>query len=238
MQQYRTGQPALRARVGELAMRTKSRMLPTIVMALLLCAMIGACVSGSGTVGGGNIPPETRFRVLGTPGIQFSGVISDTVSSWEVTGVIPLSIAILNNQPPTQMIASKLAGDTSLMSLEVVSGTTVIGLASTNEPFGSAAVQTGGTLPGFSPPSNPDTRFFLKGSPGQFVQGLIEDRNHAFEIGDLAPTLFLFENSSGSVDGTFQQVNVNFGPIFVDIILNGVVVASATGAPTVTIKGP
>ena len=204
----------------------------------MCCAVMAACVPGAGTVGGGQIPFETRFRVLGTPGTPFRAVISDTVASWQLTGVIPLSVAILNNHPPVMMFATKLTGDSALMSIQVVSGNIVTAVTSTSAPFGSAVLQTGGTLTALSPSANPDKRFFVKGSTSQFFQGLIEDQTLGVQLDDIVPTLFLFEQPDGRVDGNFQQLDFDFGPITVDIIVDGKVVATAAGDPTVDIREP
>lgn len=198
-------------------------------------AAMAACVAGSGTIGGGNIPASTRFRVLGTPGTPFSAVITDKAASWKVTGVIPLSVAVLNDQPPVRMFAVKLTGDSSLLSLEIVFGQTVVEHASSRDPFGSAVVQTGAGLTAIAPPAVPDTRFFVKGARGEFYDGLIEDLNRGFEIGDIAPTLFLFENPDGRVDGFFNRTSGRTGPLQVDLLIGGQLVANATGDPSVTI---
>ncbi|MFZ0889573.1 MAG: hypothetical protein WA005_14050 [Candidatus Binataceae bacterium] len=203
----------------------------------LCCVLMAACGGLGGTIGGGQVPFETRFRIVGTPGTPFHGVISDTVASWEFSGVIPLSVAILNNNPPVQMIAYKLTGDSSLMSLEVISGTAVEQITSTSEPFGTAVLQTG-VLPALAPPANPDARFFLKGQVGQFFEGLIEDQTLGVELDDIAPTLFLFEQPDGKVDGNFQQLGSDFGPLIVDLIVDGKVVAHAGGDPTVSVREP
>jgi len=219
------------------AMKRSTRKSRGPALLYLCCLLIAACGGIGGTIGGGQIPFETRFRIVGTPRTPFHGVISDTVASWEFSGVIPLSVAILNNQPPVRMIAYKLTGDSSLMSVEVISGDTIEQITSTSEPFGSAVVQTG-VLPVLAPPAAPDTRFFLKGQTSQYFQGLIEDQNLGVSLGDIAPTLFLFEQPDGKVDGNFQQLGTNYGPLIVDLLVGGKLVAHASGDPTVSVREP
>jgi hypothetical protein len=214
------------------------RRLSYVTLLVLCCASIAACVSGSGTVGGGNIPPSTRLRVLGTPGTPFSAVITDRAASWQMTGVVPLSVAVLNDQPPLRMIAVKLTGDSSLLSVEIVFGGTVVELSSSRDPFGSAAVQTATGLTAIAPPAVPDTRFLVKGATGELYNGLIEDLNRGFELGDIVPTLFLFENPDGRVDGFFNRTSQNAGPLQVDLLIDGQLVANAVGNPSVSIKSP
>lgn len=205
----------------------------------LCCAVMAACggLPGEGTIGGGQIPFETRFRIVGTLRTPFRGVITDTVASWAFAGVVPLSVAILNNHPPVKMFACKMVGDSSLMSIEVISGSTVVQLTSTSEPFGCAVLQTG-ILTALAPAANPDVRFFVKGPAGQPFDGLIEDQILGVQLGDIAPTLFLFEQPDGKVDGNFQQLGNDLGPFLVDLIIDGRVVASASGAPTLSIRQP
>jgi hypothetical protein len=204
----------------------------------LCCGAIAGCVAGSGATGGPPIPAQVRLRIVGTPGTPFHAIVTDKTASWEVTGVIPINIAILKNQPPLRMTAWKLTSEASLMSAEIVVGNTIVHLASTQAPFGTAVVQTAKGLSATAPPANPDVRFFLKASPHQFVQGIIEDINSGFQVEDFVPTLFLFENPDGRVDGLFQQLGTDLGPINVDLIINGTIVASAFGNPTVSIVAP
>lgn len=200
---------------------------------------MAGCVAGSGATGGGNIPPETRFRVLGTPGTPFSAVITDTVASWDIIGVVPMNIVTLKSKPPVRMFAFKLTGNSSLLSINIIFGDNLVELASSNDPFGRVVVQTGRGLSAIAPPADPDLRFFVKGATGQFFDGLIEDLNSGFELGgDAAPTLFLFENPDGRVDGLFTQTGGSAGPLNVDLLIGGRLAATVQGAPSVTLKSP
>ncbi len=214
--------------------------LGALLIALGLSA--GACQSSLGGFSGavGNTPPtspEEAVRVLGNPGTAFTATISDSRQSWTVHGSIPMSMVIVNNQPPVRMVATKLANDNTLMSLNIISGVKLLSYASTTQPFGSAAVQTGAQLKEFAPAASPDVRIFVEGPATELFQGLIEDRNTGFQVQDRAPTLFLFDSPDGSVDATFFQIQ-NFGSFDVNLTFNGLVVARTSGGPTVNIKQP
>lgn len=208
----------------------------------ILCWLACACLAlwgcnpaGSNRITQKPIPPQTVFEVLGDPGTPFSAVISDTRASYKLTGVVPLSITLINNFPPVRMVAAKLVGNNALLSLQILSAFTVVQLNSTTEPFGSAAVQLGGSLGALAPAANPDVRFFVKGPAGELFSGLIEDQNNAHAIQSTAPALFLFEAPNGRVDGLFTQA-VNLGSFDVDLIFNGAVRSNAKGGPTVNIE--
>jgi hypothetical protein len=214
-------------------------------MGALLMALgvsVGACQSSLGGFSGavGNTPPtspEESFRVLGTPGTAFTASISDTRQSWTVHGSIPMSIVIVNNQPPVRLLATKLANDNSLLSLNIISGVKLLSYASTTAPFGTAAVQTGAELKEFAPPASPDVRIFVEGPATELFQGLIEDQNTGFQVQQRAPALFLFDSPNGSVDAIFFQIQ-DFGFFDINLSFNGLVVAHASGGPTVNIKQP
>ncbi len=216
-----------------------------IVLGALLVALgfsVGACQSSLGGFSGavGNTPPtspEESFRVLGNPGTAFTATISDARQSWTVQGAIPMSIVIVNNQPPVRMVATKLASDKTLMSLNIISGVKLLSYASTTQPFGTAAVQTGATLKEFAPTANPDVRIFVAGPSTELFQGLVEDRNTGFQVQERAPAMFLFDSPDGSVDATFFQIQ-NFGSFDINLSFNGLVVARTSGGPTVNIKQP
>lgn len=210
-------------------------------MATGLCACnqgLGAFQTGVGSTP--NRPPGTSFRVLGQPGIQFSAVVSDSQSTWQVRGSIPFNILIVNNTTPVRMIATKLSPGSSIMSLQLTVGFKVKQVSSTTEPYGTATLQSGVDQPGFSPPppfANPDLRIFVKGPSSERFSGLIEDRSQGFIISDRAPALILFDTPDGAVDATLNQIQ-NFGPFDVQMLLNGGLVAEVTGGPTVTIRQP
>jgi hypothetical protein len=204
----------------------------------LCCSTIAGCVAGSGAVGVGSIAPETIYEVEGSPNTPFTAVITDKVASWRLAGTTPISVVVLNNRPPTRMFASKLIGDASILSLEVLRASTVVQLASTTDPFGTVVVQTGRGLKAIAPPADPDTRFFVKGAPGEFFNGIIEDKNVGFALGNFARTLFLFERPEGKVDGLFNLPGSPLGPLRVDLLIGGIVVDNVVGQPTVQLRAP
>jgi hypothetical protein len=173
---------------------------------------------------------------VGTRNTPFTAIVTDTVASWQVTGSVPLSVVILNNQLPARVLASKLTGDSSLLSVEVLTFGVVNSISSTSDPFGTVVAQTAKGLTGIAPPANPDTRFYVKGAPGDTYNGLIEDFNRGFELNDIAPTVFLFENPDGSVDGFFNLTGFYFGILYADLVINGRIVAQAQGVPSITVK--
>jgi hypothetical protein len=207
-----------------------------------LAVSVGACQSSLGGFSGavGNTPPtspEESFRLLGNPGTAFTATISDMRQSWTVQGAIPMSITIVNNQPPVRLVATKLANDNTLLSLNIISGVKLLSYASTTQPFGTAAVQTGAQLKELAPLANPDVRIAVTGPAGELFQGLIEDKSVGFQVQERAPVVFLFDSPDGSVDAQFFQQQ-NFGTFEVNLTFNGGVVARAHGGPTVDIKQP
>jgi hypothetical protein len=212
--------------------------------AMLLAGAVG-CNQGFGaySLGVGNTPnkpPGTSFRVLGDVGTRFSAVIYDATSTWTVQGVVPQDVIVVNATLPIKMIVTKQAPGNQLLSVELTVGFRVIEAASTSAPFGTATVQTDAVHPGFAPPppaANPDIRFFVKGPMNERFSGMVEDTQQGYVINDRAPALFLFDQPVGKVDGVFTQIQ-NFGPFVIDLIINGQVVASATGGPTLSIKQP
>src|SRR5262249_59585590 len=137
-------------------------------LAAVLCVSVAACNNSLGGFGGfvGNtapVPPSTGFKVLGNIGTPFTLTISNANSSWIVPGSIPLNVWIVNNQTPVRMIATKLANDNSLMSLEVDNGGVILNLQSTSAPYGVVSVQTGGTIATLQPQAIPDLRIYVNG---------------------------------------------------------------------------
>jgi hypothetical protein len=227
----------MRANAGP-STRVKPRSSWRLAAACLCCAIVAGCGGIGGTIGGGSIPPEISFRVEGTPNTVFSGVISDTVASWPITGVVPLNIIILKDNPPVLMTLTKLTADPSLLSIAIFSGGFLLDLSSTTAPFGTTTIQTDPGIRQFAPRANPDTRFFVEGAPGEFFDGLIEDLKSGFALGDYPRCLFLFENPQGRVDGHFNLPSFIAGPLQVNLSINGRVVASAHGIPSVSLKSP
>ncbi|HLI80723.1 MAG TPA: hypothetical protein VKV03_12120 [Candidatus Binataceae bacterium] len=214
----------------------------------LLSAMVllmPGCNSGFGAFQEGvgntpNRPPLAALRVLGQPGLQFSAQISDADATWGVRAAVPLSIVIVNNVTPVRMVATKQSGGNGLLSLQLTSGFVVVATSATSDPYGTVSLQNNPTHPGFAPPppdANPDVRLFVRGPLTERFAGLFEDSVKGFEISDRAPTLFLFDNPDGAVDATVTQIQT-LGPFDLELLLNGIVVATAHGGPTVTIRQP
>lgn len=207
----------------------------------LLAPWLAACNNSQGGFAGAvgntpNNPPEAIFKILGTTGTGFTATVSDKRSSWQIQGNVPLGVTIVNDILPARMVATKLAGDNSLLSLQISRGAKVVELASTTAPFGNVSVQTG-KLKTLAPQANPDLRIFVVGPSGEHFNGLVEDKVNSFVVDDRAPSLFLFDTPNGKIDGIFNQIQ-NFGPFTVNMTLDGNVIATATGGPTVTIVEP
>ncbi len=207
------------------------KQLSPAVLLGLCCAIPAACGGGVGSaVGGGSIAPATTFRIEGTSGTPFSATVTDSLASWKIAGIVPVNVEILDGLQPSAMFGSKLVGDQSLLSIAIYSGDTLADVVSTDEPFGSVTIQTGVGLTGIAPEAEPDTRFFVKGAPGDLFDGLIEDLHFGFSLVNVAPTLYLFENPTGRVDGLFVQEGVNYGPLDADLSIDGRIVASGRGS--------
>jgi hypothetical protein len=212
------------------------------VFGISLAACNNSLSGFSGFVGNTpNTSIQTQFKVLGTLGTPFTLNISDANQSWTVPGTIPLTIGIANNQTPTRMVATKLANDNSLMSVEIDNAGFVAGVSSTTAPFGVASVETGGTLKMIAPKAVPDVRVYVTGPAGERFQALVEDKNNGFIFTTRAPAVFLFEFPSGKVDAELSQIQ-NFGPFNANIATgagNGTnVIVTASGGPFITIRQP
>jgi hypothetical protein len=223
-------------------MRRRSLTFLRIARSVGVTLVLAACNNGlggfSGSVGSTPPgPPQVVFKILGTPGIAFTASVTDARSSWQIQGTIPLGVTIVNDILPAQLIATKLASDNSLLSVQISKGGQVVTLASTHAPGGTVSVKTGGKLVNIAPAANPDLRITVLGPDGELFTGLIEDIASGFLVQARAPATFLFDSPSGKVDGQFTQVQ-NFGPFTVNMTLNGAVVAQASGGPDVTIVEP
>jgi len=190
----------------------------------------GGCVTGD------VVSPQTTFQILGDVGTPFTALISDTKASYVINGTVPLSVVLVNEHPPIRMDATKTANDSALLSLEILLGTKIRQIASTEAPFGTVSVQTN-TLTAIAPAAGYDVRFFVKAPLGELFEALLEDTSNGFETAATVPALLLLEGVSGRVDGQFQQLT-NLGSFDIDLIINGAVVAHASGAPNITIKSP
>jgi hypothetical protein len=209
----------------------------------LLMTSCGGFGSSNNTSPGNtpNIAAQTSFRIVGGIGIPFSARISDSRSTWNVMGVTPLSIVIVNNSPPIRVSVNKLISDNSLLSLEIINGFTVKQLDSSTSNFGVSVGNFGGKVGNFAPPANPDVRFFVKGPSVELFDALVEDTKQGEIVEARAPALILFDSPAGGnggrVDATFSAVQL-LGNFSIDLIYNGTVVRSAFGAPTLTMKYP
>ncbi len=212
------------------------------------CALISACGGAFGTSNStapGNTPNiagQVSFRVVGTLGTPFSLLISDADSSWQVQGVVPLSIVIINTKTPVRMVATKLVNNSSLLSIEIISGFSVVQLSSTTAAFGMAVGSFGGKLSNFVAPASPDVRFFVKAPSSAVFNALIEDLSHGETVQMRAPALLLFDkpnsgNITKRIDGIFSLVNF-FGPFDIDMIVGGSLVKVAAGGSHATLKFP
>ena len=210
-------------------------------LGIALALALPACNNQSGFSGSvGNTPNGPRlasYQILGTIGTPFTATIANQDSSWTFQGNVPLCIFICNNDLPAQVIATKTTSSTALLSLEIINGNHVAQLQSTTAPFGTVSVQAGGTLTSIPPPADPDLRIFLSGPASQKYQALVEDSTTGFIISSRAPTLIVFDTPNGKVDATFFGAQ-NFGTFTANMTLDGMVVATVSGGPNVTIRQP
>ncbi|MGH7905138.1 MAG: hypothetical protein ACREP6_00755 [Candidatus Binataceae bacterium] len=186
----------------------------------LWAALIGALCFGAVDCGNNgfvsvsgikNVPGQLSFRVVGVLGTPFSAIVSDAHSSWKVQGMTPYTVAIVGGQPPYRMAATKTISNRNLMSVVLLNGFQVTANGSTSEPFGTVVVQNGGAQQTLPPTAFPDVRFFLRGPNNALVSGIIEDRKRSIAIEQRAPTMFLFDQPSGRVDGIFNEINTGAG---------------------------
>lgn len=208
----------------------------------LILVAIAACQSSQGGFSGsvGNTPsgpPQTTYEFLGTPGTPFAATLSDSRSSWAFNGNIPLSVIIINNSPPTRIVATKNSAGTELLSVQVFNGGKIVTIASTSAPFGNVSLQNGGVLNALAPPASPDLRISVTGPFAETYTALVEDINIGFVVTERAPTLYVFDTPNGKVDATFFG-NQDFGTFTANMTLDGLVVASVTKGPNATIREP
>jgi hypothetical protein len=178
---------------------------------------------------------------VGRIGTPFSARISDSRSTWNILGVAPLSVVIVNNSPPIRVSVNKLVSDNSLLSLEILNGFTVKQLASSTDNFGVSVGNFGGKVGNFAPLASPDVRFFVKGPNVELFDALVEDTRHGEIVEARAPALILFDSPAGGtggrVDATFSAVQF-LGDFNIDLIYNGAVVRTALKGTSVTMKYP
>lgn len=209
----------------------------------LLMSSCGGFGSSNNTSPGNtpNIAAQTSFRIVGRIGTPFSARISDSRSTWNIMGVAPLSIVIVNNSPPIRVSVNKLVSDNSLLSLEIINGFTVKQLASSTSNFGVSVGNFGGKVGNFAPAASPDVRFFVKGPNVELFDALVEDTKRGEIVEARAPALILFDSPSGGdggrVDATFSAIQF-LGNFDIDLIYNGILVRSGSGPTSVTLKYP
>lgn len=219
------------------------RILGATLLAAVLAISVASCNNNQGGFSGSvgntpNGPPLTSYRILGVTGTPFTATVSNARSSWTLQGNVPLSMIICNNILPARIIVTKTAADTNSISVQIANGSHVLEIVQTSAPFGTVSLQTGGKAIPISPPANPDLRIFVAGPLASAYTALVEDIQTGFVINERAPTLIFFDTPNGSVDGTFFQNGKNFGTFTINMTLNGVVVATKTGGPTVIIREP
>jgi hypothetical protein len=212
-------------------------------LAIVLSAFVMSCGGAFGTSNPtspgstSNVPAQNSLWVLGTPGTPFQAVINDSTASWTFRGVVPESVVIINGTGPVRMVVTKLTNGANLLSIEILKQITLVAESSTNEPFGTAVVQSGGGVTVIAPRANPDIRFFVKAPSGGLFTGLIEDLTLGFTVEARSPALFLFENPNARVDGQFSSLD-NAGTFTVDVLSEGAVQVQATGGPNLVVKFP
>ncbi|HUO04842.1 MAG TPA: hypothetical protein VMU16_06545 [Candidatus Binataceae bacterium] len=212
------------------------------IVAAAAAVVAAACNNSQGGFGGsvGNTPNRIvglTFGFFGTAGEPFTATMTDAIASWNVQGVTPLRVLICNNSNPAAVEATHTGSDTNLLSVQITRGTAVVQTGSTSTPGGQVSLRT---KPGFdriAPPANPDLRIFVSGPALERFSYLVEDQSQGFIGQTNAPAMFMYETPNGKVDGQFMQIQ-NFGAFTVSMSLDGNVVATATGAPTVTIQEP
>ena len=216
------------------------------IVALLSGLLMTSCggFGGTNTTNPGSTPhisAQTSFRIVGQVGTPFSARISDSRSIWDIQGVVPLSIVIVNNSPPIRISVNKLVNDNSLISLEIINAFSVQSLASSTSTFG-VAVGNYGNVANIKPlRADPDVRFFVKGPNTELFDALVEDSVHGEIVEARAPALILFDSPSaangGRVDANFTAVQF-LGGFVIDLIYNGVLVQSVVAGTTAILKYP
>ena len=214
--------------------------LPVAMLLLAACNGFGV---GQATRPGStpNIAQQTSYRVVGNVGTPFRALVSDSRSTWRVSGTVPTSIVIVNDHPPDRIVVTKTTNDARLLSLETIVGFGVVNLDSTVSNFGTAIGAIGGKLTGVPPTASPDVEFFIKGPQVGLFTALIEDETTGFALMSRIPAVLLFDSpnhgSIGRVDGIFHQVGFA-GAFNIDLTIDGVLVNRVTaGGLSVTLKG-
>ena len=210
---------------------------------LALAASLGCNGFGTGNATEPGSTPDTatqkNFRMVGNIGTPFLAIISDTHSSWEIRGVVPLNIIIVNGpSASTRIVATKLANDTRLLGVEAISGFDVTDLSSTYTNYGNLVAKIGGAIKALAKRAYPDVRFFVRNPNNGVFNAVVEDQTNAYVLQSRSPTLILYDSPVGNplnahIDGIFSTVSG--GPMAIDLSYNGHVV-TAGGGGTVSIK--
>lgn len=212
------------------------------VITLLLLTACNGLNGGNSTEPGStaNSSAQLDFRFVGNTATPFVTTISTADSSWQIHGVVPLNVVVVNGPTPNpiRVVATKISNDTRILSVEIISGFGVANVATTSVPYGLIVAATGNTtLASLAPPANPDVRFYVKGPPNGVYNALVEDETKAYVLQAQSPTVILFNtpnnNQPGRVDGTFTQVAG--APLSIDLFFNDDY-AHASGSGTVTVK--
>ncbi|MGH7839462.1 MAG: hypothetical protein ACREQC_16780 [Candidatus Binataceae bacterium] len=219
--------------------------------AFALLALLGC--NGFGTSDAtqpGNTPPvasQTVYRLVGNIGTPFVATISDTRSSWTLSGVVPINIIIVNipspgagANGPTRIVANKLTNDSTLLSVEIISGFTVAAVSSTFAHYGAVVGGIDGRLAAIAPKASPDVRYIIKGPATAVFNALIEDSSTSFALQSRVQTVILQDSpnggsQSGHVDGIFNLVQ-DLGPLSIDLFFNGNLVSHAAGGGSQIVK--
>ncbi len=226
-----------------------------IIVAAAIATALGCNGFGTGNSTRPGSTPNTAtqkdFRMVGNIGTPFLAIVSDCRSSWQIRGVVPLNI-IIANAPSTnsqcpdgdsagryRILATKLANDSRMLSVEAIDAYNVANIASTYTNYGNLAANLGGAaLKSIGPPAYPDVRFFITNPGNGTFNAVVEDLTNAYILQSQSPTVILYDFPNGGstterVDGIFTTVSG--GPMAIDLTFNGQLV-TAGGGGTVSIK--
>lgn len=217
---------------------------PNLLVALAAALLILPGCNGFGT-GNSTLPGSTpdvaqqvSFRFVGNAGTPFLATVTDSRSSWQMHGVVPLNVIIANGTHPNRIVATKLTNDQRLLGVEIINGLGVGNVSSTFANYGLVVAGINGELDALAPPANPDVRFYVKAPPGGVFNALVEDESNSYVLQSTAPTVILYDSPNGNsqngrVDGIFTRVTG--GPFSIDLTFNKSF-THVSGSGTVTIK--
>jgi hypothetical protein len=189
----------------------------------------------TGCSGGQNIPAQSAITFVGRNGTVFKATVSDRLASYSFQATVPLQVIYVNNSPPVRVLATLLSPAPAFLSAEAFTGYTLQQLASTSSQGTTISLAISGTLNQVAGPPPCDVRFNVQGPVIQSYESLLEQNNNAYENTTAGPTLYLLGGASGDIFGTFTETVALYGPIKVNLAINGNV---KTGAgSTFTLKG-